>query len=186
MNFMLEYVGEPASRVLFYWLDISVRDRMLASVIINLLSTLFVIILITSIGWFSRYFCGKFVLELAERLIRRVPFVNKIYDSSKQIIKTFGENNVAAFSKTVLVEYPRRDSYALGFLTSDSDGEVQAKTGQHVVNVFVPTTPNPTSGFLLMVPRGDVTELEMSVGDGIKMVISGGIVVPPYNSKKGE
>jgi uncharacterized membrane protein len=88
---------------------------------------------------------------------------------------------MAAFSKTVLVEYPRKGSYAIGFLTSDSEGEVQARTGQHVANVFIPTTPNPTSGFLLMVPAEDIVELDMSVGDGIKMVISGGIVVPPYN-----
>lgn len=95
---------------------------------------------------------------------------------------------MSAFSKTVLVEYPRKNTYAIGFLTSDTEGEVQDKTGQHVMNVFIPTTPNPTSGFLLMVPREDIIDLDMSVGDGIKMIISGGIVVPPYNKskKKGE
>jgi uncharacterized membrane protein len=183
---MLDYIGEPASKVLFYWLDISVRDKVPAAVIINTISTLFVLILITIIGWFSRYFFGKFLFKLTESVINRLPFISTIYKSLKQIIKTFGESNMAAFSKTVLVEYPRKNSYAIGFLTRDTGGEVQSKTGQHVMNVFIPTTPNPTSGFLLMVPREDIIELDMSVGDGIKMIISGGIVVPPYNAKKGK
>jgi uncharacterized membrane protein len=186
VNFMLDYIGEPASRVLFYWMDIGARDMGIAGVIINTLSTLFVLILITLIGWLSKYFFGKFLFKFTEGLIGRVPFVSTIYKSLKQIVKTFGESNMSAFSKTVLIEYPRRDSYAIGFLTSNVEGEVQDKTGRHIVNVFVPTTPNPTSGFLLMINREDVIELDMSVGDGIKMIISGGIVVPPYNDKKGK
>lgn len=188
VNFMLDYIGEPASKVLFYWLDIGIRDKLIASIIINLISTFFVLLLITLIGLLSRYFLGKLIFSITERVINRVPLVNTIYKSSKQIIKTFGESNMSAFSKTVLVEYPRKNTYAIGFLTSDTEGEVQDKTGQHVMNVFIPTTPNPTSGFLLMVPREDIIDLDMSVGDGIKMIISGGIVVPPYNKskKKGE
>ncbi|MDR1255548.1 MAG: DUF502 domain-containing protein [Puniceicoccales bacterium] len=186
VNFMLDYIGEPASRILFYWLDISVRNTAITGVVINILSTLFVFILITVIGWLSRYFLGKFLFNLTESLINRVPLIRTIYNSLKQIVKTFGENKMSAFNKTVLVKYPNRDTYAVGFLTGDTAGEVQHKTDQHVVNVFVPTTPNPTSGFLLMVPQEDVIELDMSVGDGIKMIISGGIVVPPYNTKKGD
>jgi uncharacterized membrane protein len=186
VNFMLDYVGEPASRILFYWMDIGARDRGFASVLINIVSMLFILVLITLVGWVSKYFFGKFLFKFAEGLIDRVPFVRTIYKSLKQVVKTFSESNMSAFSKVVLVEYPRKDSYAIGFLTSDVGGEVQSKTGQYVVNVFIPTTPNPTSGFLLMIRREDIIELEMSVGDGIKMVISGGIVVPPYNNKKGD
>ncbi len=184
VNFMLNYIGEPASNVLFYWLDIDIRNKLLTSILINLISTLFILILITVIGLFSRYFFGRWLLKMTERIINRVPLVNSIYKSLKQIINTFGQNNTEAFSKTVLVPYPHRDTYAIGFLTSDTVGEVQDKTGKHVMNVFIPTTPNPTSGFLLMVPREDIIELEMRVGDGIKMIISGGLVVPPYNKSK--
>lgn len=183
VNFMLDYIGEPASRVLFYWLDIGVRSKLLASVLLNLVSTIFVLIMITAIGLLSRYFFGRVLFRLTERVISRVPLVNGIYKSLKQIINTFGKSNMAAFSKTVLVPYPHPGTYAIGFLTSDAVGEVQDRTGKHVMNVFVPTTPNPTSGFLLMVPQEDIVELNMGVGDGIKMIISGGIVVPPYEQK---
>ncbi|MDR0595892.1 MAG: DUF502 domain-containing protein [Puniceicoccales bacterium] len=187
VDFMLDYIGAPVSRVLFGWLDASVRDKVLMSMIINVLSMLFVFILTVLIGWLSRYLFGKYLFKLTENLINKVPLVRTIYRTLKQIVKTFGESNMAAFTKTVLVEYPRTGSYAIGFLTSDVGGEVQNKTGQHVMNVFIPTTPNPTSGFLLMVPREDIIDLDMSVGDGIKMIISGGIVVPPYNNnKKGD
>jgi uncharacterized membrane protein len=184
---MLDYIGAPVSKVLFGWLDASVRGKILTNMVINILSMLFVFVLTVLIGWLSRYLFGKYLFKLTEDLINKVPFVRTIYRTLKQIVKTFGESNMAAFTKTVLVEYPRTGSYAIGFLTSDVGGEVQSKTGQHVMNVFIPTTPNPTSGFLLMVPREDIMDLDMSVGDGIKMVISGGIVVPPYkNNKKGD
>ncbi|MDE6432172.1 MAG: DUF502 domain-containing protein [Opitutales bacterium] len=184
VNLMLDYVGEPASKVLFYWLDIGTRSKFVTNVLINLISTLFVLILITLIGVLSRYFFGRLVFKFTERVINRVPLVNGIYKSSKQIIETFGKSNMALFSKAVLVQYPREGTYAIGFLTGDVTGEVQDKTGKHVMNVFIPTTPNPTSGFLLMVPREDIIELDMGVGDGIKMIISGGIVVPPYKQEK--
>ncbi len=186
VNFMLDYIGEPTSRILFYWLDISIRNKLITNILINLISTLFVLTLITLIGLLSRYFFGKWLFKMTERIINRVPLVRSIYKSSKQIITTFGESNMSAFSKTVLIPYPHPGSYAIGFLTSDTVGEIQEKTGKHVVNIFVPTTPNPTSGFLLMVPQEDVIELEMSVGDGVKMIISGGIVVPPYDANKNK
>ena len=86
------------------------------------------------------------------------------------------------FQRVVLVEYPRKGAYALGFLTSVAKGETQDKTGQVVVNVFVPTTPNPTSGFLLMIPQDEVVEMDMSVADGMKLIISGGALVPNHNN----
>jgi uncharacterized membrane protein len=113
-----------------------------------------------------------------------VPFVSTVYKTVKQVMETFGASHKAVFSKTVLIEYPKRECYAIGFLSSEFDGEVQDKTGRAVVNVFVPTTPNPTSGFLLIVPKDKVTELEMSVADGMKLIISGGIVVPPSRKYK--
>jgi uncharacterized membrane protein len=124
------------------------------------------------------------VISLTEKLIHHVPFVSTIYKTVKQITETFGKNNQAAFSKTVLIEYPKDGCYAVGFLSSEAEGEVQDKTGEVVANVFVPTTPNPTSGFLLMVPKSKIIALDMSVTDGMKLIISGGIVVPPYSKKK--
>ena len=98
----------------------------------------------------------------------------------KQIVGTFGSQNRNTFSKVVLLEYPRKGCWTLGFLTSKAQGEAQAAVGADTWTVFVPTTPNPTAGFLLMLPRTEVIELEMSVGDGMKMILSGGAMVPPH------
>jgi uncharacterized membrane protein len=121
---------------------------------------------------------------LTEKLINHVPFVSTVYKTVKQVMKTFEASHKAVFSKAVLIEYPKKECYAIGFLSSEFEGEVQDKIGRTVVNVFVPTTPNPTSGFLLVVPKDKVIELEMSVADGMKLIISGGIVVPPYKKRK--
>jgi uncharacterized membrane protein len=136
------------------------------------------------LGFLSKYFLGKTVIHFTEQLIARVPFVNSVYKSVKQIVETFSKNRAAVFQTTVLIEYPRQGMYAIGFLTSESQGEVQTKTKEQVVNVFLPTTPNPTSGFLLLVPRENIVFLDMSVADGMKMIISGGVVNPEWFPKK--
>jgi uncharacterized membrane protein len=145
----------------------------------NILSTFIVLALITGLGWLSRYVLGQYFGSLAERFILSIPGVNTVYTTVKQIVETFGTQNRNLFSKVVLLEYPRKGVWTVGFLTNKSQGEPQAKIADEVWSVFVPTTPNPTSGFLLLVPRRDLVELEMSVGEGMKMVISGGAVVPP-------
>ena len=103
-----------------------------------------------------------------------MPFLSTVYRSVKQIVETFGKENRAVFKEVVLIEYPRPNCYVLGFLTNDASGETEAVIGKKLTNVFVPTTPNPTSGFLLLLPREDIFRLDMSVGDGMKMLISGG------------
>ena len=104
-----------------------------------------------------------------------------MYNTVKQIVDTFGSKNRQLFNKVVLVEFPRKGTWTLGFMTNNAQGEAQVATGlADVLTVFVPTTPNPTSGFLLMVARRDVVELEMSTGDAMKMIISGGAVIPPH------
>jgi uncharacterized membrane protein len=110
----------------------------------------------------------------------KVPCVGVVYRTVKQIVDTFSQENRAVFQEVVLIEYPRPNCYALGFLTNNARGEVEEKTGKSLANVFLPTTPNPTSGYLLMLPREDVQSLEMSVGEGMKMIISGGAVIPEY------
>src|SRR5204863_9192703 len=101
------------------------------------------------------------------------------YTSLKQIVSPFGSQHRSLFDKVVLVEFPRKGVWTIGFLTSKTQGEAQAAAGTDIWTVFVPTTPNPTAGFLLMLPRSEIIELEMGVGEGMKMIISGGAVVPP-------
>ena len=182
---LLNFIGEPASKIIFGWLDIKNIDNTVITVILSFFSILVVLSLIVLIGWISNLFLGRLIITFAEKIINHIPFIKTVYNTVKQIIETFGQNSDQVFSKTVLIEYPRKNCYAIGFLTSETEGELQEKTGQFVVNVFLPTTPNPSSGFLLMIPKEDVTVLEMSVADGMKMIISGGVVVPPYKQKKG-
>ncbi|MFM1746961.1 MAG: hypothetical protein RLZZ188_627 [Verrucomicrobiota bacterium] len=146
----------------------------------DVLATLVVILVVTGLGFLSSYVFGKYFVSVGERAILRIPAVGAVYQSVKQIVATFGTQNRNLFSKVVLIEYPRKGVWTLGFLTSKQPGEAQSRIGPETWTVFVPTTPNPTSGFLLMLPRTDVVELEMSVGDGMKMIISGGAVVPPW------
>jgi len=146
----------------------------------DLLATAVVVVLVTLFGFFSNYVLGKFFWSLAERTIQRIPGVGAVYNAVRQIVATFGSQNRSMFSQVVLVQYPRPGCWTIGFLTNRAQAEPQLRAGAgELWTVFVPTTPNPTSGFLLMLPRAEVVELEMSVGDGMKMILSGGAVTPP-------
>ena len=104
--------------------------------------------------------------------------IRSLYGAIKQIMETVLANKSSAFRECVLIEYPRKGIWTLGFITGTSKGEVQEKTAEEVINVFVPTTPNPTSGFLMFVPAQDIIRLRMPIEDGLKLVVSGGIVTP--------
>ncbi len=122
-------------------------------------------------------FFGRRLVAAWESLLARIPLVRSIYASVKQVVETvFSKGD--AFRKVLLIEYPRRDLWTIAFLTGGTVPEVQAKTRREVVNVFVPTTPNPTSGFFIMIPAEDVTELDMSVEEGLKLIMSLGVVGP--------
>lgn len=149
-------------------------------VVWDLLATLIVLLLVTLLGYVSRYVLTRYFGQLAERLISAIPGVSAVYSTVKQIVETFGSSNRNVFSKVVMVEFPRKGVWSIGFLTSKAQGEPQARTQEEVWTVFIPTTPNPTTGFLILLPRADITELDMSVGDGMKMIISGGTVTPPW------
>ncbi len=149
----------------------------------DFLATLVVILLVTLLGFLSNYVFGKYFLSIGERLIQRIPGIGALYNSVKQIVATFGTQNRNLFSKVVLVEFPRKGTWVIGFLTNKQQGEAQQYTSGEAWTIFVPTTPNPTSGFLILVPRQDIVELEMPVGDGMKMIISGGAVVPPWTAE---
>ncbi len=137
-----------------------------------------IIVLVT--GMVVANLFGRKLVKLWETLLAQIPLVRTIYTGVKQILETVFSSSGQSFRKVLLVEYPRKGLWTLAFQSSTSVGEAQAKTGREVVNVFIPTTPNPTSGFFIMVPADDVIELDMSVDDGLKMIISAGVVVPEW------
>lgn len=142
------------------------------------LGIIILVVVLVLIGMFAAGFMGKFFLRLGEWIVYKMPVISSVYSVLKQVFETFLSNKSDAFKKVVLLEYPRKGIWILGFVSADTDGEVKNILKQPMVNVFIPTTPNPTSGFLIFVPKSDVVELEMRVEDGIKFVISGGIVSP--------
>jgi len=177
---IVDLVGGTFRPLFFFYMPEWLRDSPRLAILWDVLATIIVVLLVTLVGYLSRYVFGKYFLEVGERMIQGIPGVSAVYNTVKQIVDTFGTQNRNLFSKVVLVEYPRKEVWTLGFLTSKEPAEAQTRTGREVWTIFVPTSPNPTSGFLLMLPREDVVELEMSVGEGMKMVISGGAVVPPW------
>jgi uncharacterized membrane protein len=137
------------------------------------------IVVLIIVGAMTRVLLGRWLLRVSEHLLNRMPVVRSVYSATKQIVETVLKRQSEAFRQVVLFEYPRRGTWAIGFVTGQTKGEVQNLTDDEVVNVFLPTTPNPTSGYLLFVPRRELVVLSMSVEEGIKMIISGGIVTPP-------
>jgi len=137
------------------------------------------LVLIFLVGLFTRNIVGRNVVRLYEAVLTRIPIFKNIYVGAKQVLETIGSSSDQSFNKVVMLEYPRPGIYALAFITSESRGEVKRVLEKEMTNIFLPTTPNPTSGFFLLVPDEDIIELDMSVEDGIKMIISGGLVTPP-------
>ena len=135
------------------------------------------------IGWLAKGIIGRSMIRYAESLVERTPVVRSIYSGIKQISETVFAQTDRSFQKACLIEYPRKGIWAIGFISTVAKGEVSERAGNtgDLLSVFVPTTPNPTSGFLLFLPAEDVVELEMSVEDTAKLVISAGLVYP--NSK---
>lgn len=143
------------------------------------LGLVILILFLILVGMMTAGFVGRLLVRTSERMLARMPVIRSVYGAVKQIFETVLAQQSTAFRQVVLVEYPRRGIWCLGFVSGTTLGEVQNLTAEETVNVFLPTTPNPTSGFLLFVPRGDLVVLQMTVEEGIKMVVSGGIVTPP-------
>ena len=131
------------------------------------------ILLITFIGWLSLSFLGKRLLEIFNNLLKKIPILRTIYSSISQMTKTFSESGTKK-KNVVLIEYPRKGSWAVGFATKDNSGEISSKTNKKLVNVFLPTTPNPTSGFLLMFPKEELIYLDMTFEEASKFIVSAG------------
>ncbi|WP_332632149.1 DUF502 domain-containing protein [Halalkalibacter flavus] len=136
------------------------------------------ILLITWVGAMRIQGRGMKIFGTIDRSFRKIPIANSIYTSVEQVIHAFAQER-SSFKNVVLVEYPRKGLYTVGFQTGESRGEVQRVTSKACINVFLPTTPNPTSGWLVLVPRDEVIVLNMTVEQGLKFIISGGVVVPP-------
>jgi uncharacterized membrane protein len=134
-------------------------------------------LLISLVGVLARYYIGKRLIEWLDTMMMNVPLLNKFYGAIKQVNEAFGGKK-NSFKTVVLVEFPGPGSYSVGFITSDTQGEVSRKAGKNLVSVFIPTTPNPTSGFLVLVPEEKLTKLDMSVADGIKYIVSLGSISP--------
>ncbi len=140
----------------------------------SLLAVIIAVVLISAIGVLAKYYFGKRLIELADNLMLRVPVLNKIYGTIKQVDQAFTSGKKTSFKTVVFVEYPREGIYSVGFITSERADEIELKTQKKCVCVFIPTTPIPTGGFLIVVPEEKVIKLEMSVADGLKYIVSFG------------
>jgi uncharacterized membrane protein len=144
----------------------------------SLIAILLAIVIICAIGLLARNYFGRKIIQWVDAAMLRIPLVNKIYGATKQVNDAFSSGNKTSFRTVVLVEFPQAGSYSVGFVTSDQQEQLHSGLTEKLVGVFVPTTPNPTSGFLLLVPESKIMKLDMSVADGIKYVVSLGAIVP--------
>ncbi len=152
----------------------------LPSIFWDVITTVIVLVLVTLLGSLSHLFLGKFFGAVAERFIQGIPGIGSFYNGVKQFIETFGAKDRAQFSKVVLVQFPRPGAYTIGFVTNMGRGEPHQHLSSVHWAVFVPTCPSPVNGFFLYLPAAEIIELEMSVGEGMKAVISCGAVLPSW------
>jgi uncharacterized membrane protein len=167
-------------QMMFTWLDglfaplaLRLTERHIPG--LGIISTLLIVF---GIGLLVTNIVGRAFVSLGEEIVAKIPFIRNVYYGAKQFLETLTAEQRRAFTQVVLIEYPRKGSYTLGFVTAETTGEIQEKISEPLLNVFVATTPNPTTGFLLLVPRAEASVLPISVEDGIKMVVSGGIIHP--------
>lgn len=156
----------------------ALRPEALVGVHIPGLGVALTILIVLFTGIVAANLVGRRLVAVWEALLQRIPLVRSIYAGVKQVVETLLVSGGESFRKVLLVEYPRRGLWTLAFQTGAGISEARDRTGEEMVNVFIPTTPNPTSGIFLVVPRREVVELSMSVDDGLKLIISGGVVVP--------
>lgn len=148
------------------------------------LGLVIMLVILTFVGFLTANIFGRTLLKTGERLVNRMPVVRTIYGALKQVLETVLSQSSNSFRQAVLVEYPRRGIWTMAFVTGDTEGEVASRLEDDMVNIYVPTTPNPTSGFLLMVPRRDLIFLDLPVEDAAKYVISIGVIAPEEDEKR--
>ncbi len=157
----------------FFGYDLKLNIRGVGVVVFLVFATL--------VGWLAKGLIGRSFIKYAENLVNRMPVVRSFYSGIKQIAETVFAQQERSFEKACMIEYPRKGIWAIGFISTTAKGEIAERNSLKgpMVSVFVPTTPNPTSGFLLFFPKADVIELDMSIEDAAKLVISAGLVYPP-------
>ena len=148
---------------------------------LGLILTLLVLIIT---GIFAANFVGKSMVNFGEKIFKKIPIVRSVYSAAKNFADIVFSDTGQSFKKVLLIQYPRKGVYSLAFQTSTNLGEVQKKTGSDVVCTFVPTTPNPTSGFIIIIPKEDVIEMDMEVDEAFKMIVSLGVVVPEWKKEE--
>ena len=147
----------------------------------SLVALILAVLLISGVGRLMRHYFGKQLVQMIDQAMLGVPLLNKVYGTIKQVNEAFSTSNKSSFRQVVLVEFPREGQYAMGFVTGEQPPQMEEQTHKKLVSVFVPTTPNPTGGFLILVPEAELTKLNMSVADGIKFIISLGAITPDAN-----
>ena len=147
---------------------------------------LVLVVALTVLGAVTANLVGRSLLSWTDRVLSRIPIVRNVYAAIKQLTEVLANNQQASFDRCVMVEYPKRGSWCVGFVSSNAQGEIGAKVGTEKIGVFVPTTPNPTSGFLIYVEESETIALEMSVEEGAKMILTAGLVVPDYTPPTAE
>ncbi|MCB1830979.1 MAG: DUF502 domain-containing protein [Chromatiaceae bacterium] len=172
-------------RVLVNWMDNSLllipeayRPETLLGFHIPGIGVVLSLLIVFITGVLAANLFGRSLVSLWEHILARIPLVRSVYSAAKQLAETVFSEKGKSFRKVLLIEFPRRGLWTIAFQTGADIGEAQAKTGADVINVYVPTTPNPTGGYFVMVPRSEVIELDMKVDDGLKMLMSMGAVVP--------
>ena len=130
------------------------------------------------VGALTTNIFGNKLLQFWEGVVEKIPFVRRIYKGTKQVVSSFATMDTKSFTKVVLIEFPRKGAHAIAFVTGKTRGELQRLTSDNHINIFIPTTPNPTSGFIIFADPSEVIELDMTIEEGIKYVVSGGIVTP--------
>ena len=133
---------------------------------------------IIATGAIARNYFGRKIVIFGDKIVERIPLINRVYGAIKQISQAFFSSKREVFKKPVLFEYPRKGIYSIGFYTQDTRGPVQEALDADMVSIFLPTTPNPTSGYLLFVPKTDVYDLDLTIEEALKLVISGGVIIP--------
>ena len=160
------------------------RPEVLLGVNIPGLGVILAIVVLLLTGLLAANFVGRAFVGGWESLMDRIPFVRAVYSGAKNFAEMVFSDSSQSFKNVLLIQYPRKGLYSLAFQTSSELGEVQGRTGEDVVCCFVPTTPNPTSGFIIIVPRKDITVLDMEVDQALKMIISLGVVIPPWTKQQ--
>jgi uncharacterized membrane protein len=166
------------------WIPERYRPEELLGIPIPGLGVILTVIVLLLTGVLAANFVGRAFVGGWESLLGRVPVVRSIYSAAKNFAEMVFSDSSQSFKNVLLIEYPRKGLYSLAFQTSTNLGEVQGRTGEEVVCCFVPTTPNPTSGFIIIVPKKDVTVLDMEVDEALKMIISLGVVIPTWSKDK--